>query len=76
MWSWEDMSLKKAHRLLLLRSDQNPECLAHEEPSHKSRYIICIEFAERPDGKPLEAYTEALPKATGDLEKVISGGTV
>lgn len=77
MWSLgDDMSLEKVHRPLPLRSNQNPERLAHEKPGDKGRYIVCIEFTERPDGKPLEAYTKPLPKATRNLEKVISGGSV
>ena len=77
MWSlWDDMSLEKVGRRLLLRSNQNPECLAHEEPGDEGRYIVCIEFTEGPDGKPLEAYTKPLPKAIRNLEKVVSGGSV
>src|SRR5258706_10230967 len=55
-----------------IRSNQYPQSLAHEEPTNKGRYIICIKFSKRPHSKPLETNSGPLPKVGSNLQQILS----
>lgn len=53
------------------RSDQYPQCLAHQEDGDECRDIVGVEFAKRLDRVPLEANFHPLPESACDIEKII-----
>ena len=69
---YTNQQVAEDYRFRNSRSNENPQCLAHQEPRYKCRNVIRIEFAKRLDGKPLKPNPQSLPKPCSDIQKIFS----